>query len=58
LKVAKREQTIISLLESRGEISVNELSSILDVSVSTFVNSLLLCRQMALSYVLMAVLCL
>ncbi len=35
MKVAKREQTIISLLESRGEISVNELSSILDVSVST-----------------------
>jgi len=35
LKVAKREQNIISLLESRGELSVNELSSILDVSVST-----------------------
>lgn len=35
MKVAKREQTIISLLESRGEISVNELSDILDVSVST-----------------------
>ena len=35
MKVAKREQTIISLLESRGEISVNELSTILDVSVST-----------------------
>ena len=35
MKVAKREQSIISLLESRGEISVNELSSILDVSVST-----------------------
>ncbi len=35
MKVAKREQTIISLLESRGEISVNELSSILNVSVST-----------------------
>ena len=35
MKVAKREQTIISLLESRGEISVNELSSILDVSVYT-----------------------
>ena len=35
MKVAKREQTIISLLESRGEISVNDLSSILDVSVST-----------------------
>lgn len=35
MKVAKREQNIISLLESRGELSVNELSSILDVSVST-----------------------
>ena len=35
MKIAKREQTIISLLESRGEISVNELSEILDVSVST-----------------------
>lgn len=35
MKVAKREQSIISLLESRGEISVNELSEILDVSVST-----------------------
>ena len=35
MKIAKREQTIISLLESRGEISVNELSDILDVSVST-----------------------
>ena len=35
MKVAKREQRIISLLESRGELSVNELSSLLDVSVST-----------------------
>lgn len=35
MKVAKREQRIISLLESRGEISVNELSALLDVSVST-----------------------
>ena len=35
MKIAKREQTIIGLLESRGEISVNELSEILDVSVST-----------------------
>lgn len=35
VKTAKREQKIIGLLESRGEISVNELSQILDVSVST-----------------------
>lgn len=35
MKTAKREQRIISILESRGEISVNELSSMLDVSVST-----------------------
>ena len=35
MKALRREQKIIGLLESRGEISVNELSSILDVSVST-----------------------
>lgn len=35
MKAARREQRIISLLESRGEISVNELSDIMDVSVST-----------------------
>ena len=35
LKVAKREQRIISLLETNGELSVNELSRLLDVSVST-----------------------
>ena len=35
MKVAKREQMIISLLESRGEISVNDLSEMLDISVST-----------------------
>lgn len=45
MKVAKREQTIISLLESRGEISVNELSTILDVSVSTLRKQLALMQQ-------------
>ncbi len=35
MKALKREQRIIGLLEHRGEISVNELSAILDVSVST-----------------------
>jgi len=35
MKAARREQRIISLLESRGEISVNELSNLMDVSVST-----------------------
>ena len=35
MKTARREQRIIGLLESRGEISVNELSEILDISVST-----------------------
>ena len=35
LKTDKREQRIISLLESRGELSVAELSEILDISVST-----------------------
>ncbi|MDD6090302.1 MAG: DeoR/GlpR family DNA-binding transcription regulator [Clostridiales bacterium] len=34
MKTTVREQKIISLLESRGEMSVNELSAILDVSVS------------------------
>ena len=41
MKTARREQRIIGLLESRGEISVNELSEILDISVST------LCKQLA-----------
>lgn len=45
MKVAKREQTIISLLESRGEISVNELSNILDVSVSTLRKQLAVMQQ-------------
>lgn len=35
MKVLKREQKIIGILETRGEISVNELSSILGCSVST-----------------------
>ena len=35
MKATRREQKIISLLETREEISVNELSQILNVSVST-----------------------
>ncbi|MCR5135749.1 MAG: DeoR/GlpR family DNA-binding transcription regulator [Oscillospiraceae bacterium] len=35
MKLAKREQKIIGLLESRGEISVSELSGLLGVSEST-----------------------
>lgn len=35
LKTAVREQRIISILESRGEMSVNELGAILNISVST-----------------------
>lgn len=35
MKIQKREQRIISLLEMRGEVSVTELSAILDCSVST-----------------------
>ena len=35
MKISKREQIIIALLESRGMISVQELSQILDVSLST-----------------------
>ena len=35
LKTAKREEKIIGFLESRGAMSVEELSALLDVSVST-----------------------
>ena len=35
MKTAVREQRIISILESRGEMSVNELGAILNISVST-----------------------
>ncbi len=35
MKAARREERIIGLLESRGEISVDELSQILDISPST-----------------------
>ncbi len=35
MKATRREQEIIALLESRGELSVKDLSSILDVSLST-----------------------
>lgn len=48
MKTAKREQRIISLLESRGEISVNELSGILDVSVSTIRKQLAMMQESGL----------
>ena len=35
MKTDRRELNIISLLESRGEMSVNSLSEILGVSLST-----------------------
>ena len=35
MKTDRREHVIISLLESRGEMSVNDLSRVLDVSLST-----------------------
>ena len=35
MKTSIREQKIISILESRGEMDVKELSEILDISVST-----------------------
>ncbi len=45
MKTAKREQKIISLLESRGEISIGELSSILGISESTLRKQLTLMQQ-------------
>ena len=45
MKTARREQRIIGLLESRGEISVNELSEILDISVSTLRKQLAVMQQ-------------
>lgn len=35
MKTDRREHKIISLLESRGEMTVNDLSRVLDVSLST-----------------------
>ena len=45
MKTARREQRIIGLLESRGEISVGELSEILDISVSTLRKQLAVMQQ-------------
>ena len=45
MKTAIREQKIIDLLESRGEISVGELSSILDISESTLRKQLAAMQQ-------------
>ena len=48
MKTARREQTIIGLLDSRGEISVGELSSILEVSESTLRKQLAVMQQKGL----------
>ena len=48
MKTARREQTIIGLLESRGEISVGELSSILEISESTLRKQLAVMQQKGL----------
>ena len=45
MKALKREQKIIALLESRGELSVKELSEILDVSLSTLRKQLAAMQQ-------------
>ncbi len=45
MKTLKREQKIIALLESRGELSVKELSEILDVSLSTLRKQLAAMQQ-------------
>ena len=45
MKALKREQKIIALLESRGELSVKELSEILDVSLSTLRKQLAVMQQ-------------
>ena len=48
MKTARREQKIIGLLESRGEISVSELSDILEISVSTLRKQLAVMQQKGL----------
>ncbi len=45
VKALKREQKIIALLESRGELSVKELSEMLDVSLSTLRKQLAVMQQ-------------
>ena len=49
MKALKREQKIIALLESRGELSVKELSEILDVSLSTLRKQLAAMMQQLIS---------
>lgn len=48
MKTAKREQKIIGVLESRGEISVSELSELLEISESTLRKQLALMRDKGL----------
>ena len=45
MKATRREQEIIALLESRGELSVKDLSAILDVSLSTLRKQLAAMQQ-------------
>ena len=48
MKTAKREQKIIGFLESRGAMSVEELSHLLDVSVSTLRKQLAVMQESGL----------
>lgn len=48
MKTARREQRIIGLLESRGEITVSELSGILEISESTLRKQLAVMQQKGL----------
>ena len=48
MKTARREHKIIGLLESRGEISVSELSGILNISESTLRKQLAVMQQKGL----------
>ena len=48
MKVDKREQKIISLLESKGELRLNELSEQLDISLSTLRKNLAVMQEKGL----------
>ena len=48
MKTDRREHKIISLLESRGEMTVNDLSRVLDVSLSTLRKQLAVMQSMGL----------
>ena len=45
MKTVLREERIIGLLETRGEISVHDLSQLLEVSVSTLRKQLALMQE-------------